>query len=390
MRALRAAAGDVVFTGVGGEAMEAGGSREPVPDQRHRGHGNPSRCSRACRRCIKRIRQTADAVIAARPDALVIIDSPDFTHRVARRVRKAAAGPADRRLCQPERLGVAAGAGEGDARLCRLRAGPAAVRAGGLCPARRPALRLCRPSADRAARRIAAERGRGAAARTAEPPIVVVLPGSRRSEIRRLMDDFGGALQVIGETIGPFEPRSADPAACRGGGAGARRALAASRRASCSAKSQKFAAFRTARAALAASGTVTLELALAGVADGRRLQGGARRGAAQISDQGSLDPAPQPHPRRPVDPREAAEGLQPGRARRGAGRSRARRAGAAGADRGARRGSTALMRLDDGEPPSAHAARAVLETIAGSSYSSSSRFWKSSHDRSKAESASSR
>ena len=29
-------------------------------------------------------------MIAARPDALVIIDSPDFTHRVARRVRKAA------------------------------------------------------------------------------------------------------------------------------------------------------------------------------------------------------------------------------------------------------------------------------------------------------------
>ncbi len=39
---------------------------------------------------FRRIRETADAVIAARPDALVIIDSPDFTHRVARRVRKAA------------------------------------------------------------------------------------------------------------------------------------------------------------------------------------------------------------------------------------------------------------------------------------------------------------
>ena len=37
---------------------------------------------------LRRIRETADAVIAARPDALVIIDSPDFTHRVARRVRR--------------------------------------------------------------------------------------------------------------------------------------------------------------------------------------------------------------------------------------------------------------------------------------------------------------
>ncbi len=36
---------------------------------------------------LRRIRETADAVIAAKPDVLVIIDSPEFTHRVARRVR---------------------------------------------------------------------------------------------------------------------------------------------------------------------------------------------------------------------------------------------------------------------------------------------------------------
>ena len=36
---------------------------------------------------LRLIRETADAVTAAAPDALVIIDSPDFTHRVARRVR---------------------------------------------------------------------------------------------------------------------------------------------------------------------------------------------------------------------------------------------------------------------------------------------------------------
>src|SRR4029077_6400172 len=39
---------------------------------------------------FRRIRETAAAVVAARPDALVIIDSPDFTHRVARRVRRLA------------------------------------------------------------------------------------------------------------------------------------------------------------------------------------------------------------------------------------------------------------------------------------------------------------
>ena len=47
---------------------------------------------------LRRIRDTAAAVVAARPDALVIIDSPDFTHRVARKVR--AAAPDDKDLCK--------------------------------------------------------------------------------------------------------------------------------------------------------------------------------------------------------------------------------------------------------------------------------------------------
>ena len=38
---------------------------------------------------LRRIRQTSDMLIAARPDVLVIVDSPGFTHRVAKRVRKA-------------------------------------------------------------------------------------------------------------------------------------------------------------------------------------------------------------------------------------------------------------------------------------------------------------
>ena len=51
------------------------------------------------------------AVIAARPDALVIIDSPDFTHRVARRVRAAAPVDPDHRLRVADGLGMAARAG---------------------------------------------------------------------------------------------------------------------------------------------------------------------------------------------------------------------------------------------------------------------------------------
>ncbi len=109
-----------------------------------------------------------------------------------------------------------------------------------------------RPNADEARRRVA------------EPPIVVVLPGSRRSEIRRLMDDFGGALDGLRELVGPFTvvlptlPHIENEVR-------ARAALWRQTPRIVLGDAPKFEAFRTARAALAASGTVTLELALAGV-----------------------------------------------------------------------------------------------------------------------------
>src|SRR5208337_3391795 len=87
---------------------------------------------------------------------------------------------------------------------------------------------------------------------------------SRRSEIQRLMDDFGGALQRLSEAIGPFIPILPTlphvEAEVR-----ARAALWPQRPRIVLGAAQKFEAFRFARAALAASGTVTLELALAGV-----------------------------------------------------------------------------------------------------------------------------
>src|SRR5207249_7124254 len=36
---------------------------------------------------LRRLRETVDAVVARPPDVLVLIDAPDFTHRVAARVR---------------------------------------------------------------------------------------------------------------------------------------------------------------------------------------------------------------------------------------------------------------------------------------------------------------
>jgi lipid-A-disaccharide synthase len=209
---------------------------------------------------LRRIRETADAVIAARPDALVIIDSPDFTHRVARRVRKAVpdipiinyAPPTvwawrpwrarAMRAYVDEVLAILPFEPAAFARLsgphCTYVGHPLAERIADL-----------RPSPDEVRRRLT------------DPPLVLVLPGSRGSEIRRLGGIFGAAIAQIAanhslDLVLPTLPHIE---------AQVREATAAwpVRPRIVTGAAEKDAAFRSARAALAASGTVTLELALA-------------------------------------------------------------------------------------------------------------------------------
>jgi lipid-A-disaccharide synthase len=89
MAAIAAQAGrPVVFTGLGGREMAERGldSLVPIADLAVNGFAAiPARLPAI----LRHLRTASRAVIAARPDALVIIDSPDFTHRVARRVRAA-------------------------------------------------------------------------------------------------------------------------------------------------------------------------------------------------------------------------------------------------------------------------------------------------------------
>lgn len=91
-----------------------------------------------------------------------------------------------------------------------------------------------------------------------------MLPGSRRSEIRHLLPPFGEAVALVAERLPqarfvlPAVPRLVE----------AITQLTADWRVKpevVTGESAKLAAFREARAALAASGTVTLELALAQV-----------------------------------------------------------------------------------------------------------------------------
>ena len=262
-RALTARTGGAArLAGIGGRAMAAAGISSPFPIDDLSIIGVTTIPGRLPT-ILRRIRETAEAVVAARPDALVIIDSPDFTHRVARRVRARAPAIPILDYVSPSVWAWRPGRARAmrsyvDCVLAILPFEPAAyLRLGGP-----PCIYVGHPMIERLAdlRGDAAETPR----RSAKPPLLLLLPGSRSSEIRRLLATFGAAVARVSARVGPLElvlPTMPHLAArVREGVAG----WAVQPRIVLDAE-EKWRAFRAARAALAASGTVTLELALAGV-----------------------------------------------------------------------------------------------------------------------------
>jgi lipid-A-disaccharide synthase len=248
--------------GVGGRAMAAEGIASPFAIEELSIIGLAA-IPRRLPMIFRRIRETADAVVAARPDALVIIDSPEFTHRVARRVRRLVPKIPILDYVSPTIWAWRPGRARAmrtyvDQVLAILPFEPAVhVKLGGP-----PCLYVGHPMIEHiAALRPNAEEMQR---RHANPPVVLVLPGSRASEIRHLLGIFGAAIAQVAARSGPMElvlptvPHLV--AQVRAGVAGwavAPRIVVE--------PADKWAAFRRARAALAASGTVTLELALAGI-----------------------------------------------------------------------------------------------------------------------------
>jgi lipid-A-disaccharide synthase len=361
MRALSESRSErIAFSGVGGEAMAAEGLASLFPISDIAVMGVLPVLARLPT-LIARIRQTADAIVAARPDALVIIDSPDFTHRVARRVRAAIPDLPIVDYVSPSVWAWRPGRAKAmrayvDCVLALLPFEPEAyVRLGGprCVYVGHPLierLEELRPSEDEARRR------------AAEPPLIVVLPGSRRAEIRRLMNDFGGALDRLRESIGAFElVLPTLPHIEREVRAMAALWLHAPR--IVLGEAARYEAFRAARAALAASGTVTLELALAGVPTV-----GAYKVSLVEEQLKYLIKVPSILlPNLILGERAIPEKLQ----RDCTPATLAAALGEVVRDGPARSGQLEalarldrLMRLPDGAAPSAHAARAVLDTIA--------------------------
>jgi lipid-A-disaccharide synthase len=260
--ALKLLAPGAQFSGVGGAHMADEGIVSPFPlgDLAIIGF---SAILGSLPKILRRIRQAADAVVAAEPDVLVIIDSPEFTHRVARRVRKIAPHipivdyvcpsvwawrPGRARAMRAYVDHVLALLPFEPAAMTRL-GGPPTTFVGHPLGERIGALR---PNADEARRRLS------------DPPVLLVLPGSRSGEIRRLADVFGEAVALLSQRLGPLEvvvpsiPRLADAVKAATDTWPVPVRIVTS-------VEDKDAAFRAARAALSKSGTSTLELALAGV-----------------------------------------------------------------------------------------------------------------------------
>ena len=263
MKVLRQRLGDAVrFEGVGGQAMAREGliSLFPIEDLSIIGL---AAVVKQLPKLLRLIRETAAAAIRAQPDILVIIDSPDFTHRVARRVRARDPSIPIINYVSPSvwawRPGRArAMRGYIDHVLALLPFEPEEYRKlqGPPCSyvghPLTEQLSTLRPGAEEQKRRDAA------------PPVLLVLPGSRRSEIRHHMAVFGETLERLQAEGVAFEPilptmphlQEAVAEALKGWKVVPRVVIG---------EQEKRAAFRIARAALAKSGTVTLELALAGV-----------------------------------------------------------------------------------------------------------------------------
>lgn len=251
--------------GVGGEAMELEGlvSDFPISDVAVMG---PVAILKALPLILKRVYGTVDHAVAFEPDAVVIIDSPEFTHPIAKRIKKRRPDiPVIDYVC-PSVWAWRQGRAKKMLRyvdhvLGLLPFEPDAMRRlGGP-----PCTYVGHPLAERLPRMAALDPTQLRTELGLKPgrPVVVVLPGSRRSEVTRLIEPFGDAIRGLlerGSTPEVIVPvvESVRPLVEAGiKGWPLRPHLITGEEA-------KFQAFKLADVALAASGTVTLELALVG------------------------------------------------------------------------------------------------------------------------------
>ncbi|MER9604503.1 lipid-A-disaccharide synthase [Mesorhizobium sp. M0243] len=266
VRSLRQAAGrEVQLVGLGGRHLQALGLVSPF-DAGEIALMGFSAVLRDLPRLIRRISHLAKTVADEKPDCLVTIDSPDFSLRVAKKVRAANPSiPIIHYVCpsvwawRPGR--AVAMKPYVDHILCIL---PFEVK---------ELERLGGPPGTYVGHRLTHDAGLLAAAKAQELPrdlspdrvkTLLVLPGSRRGEVRRLLDPFGETVSILRarghrlRLLLPTVPHVADLVKSSVNRWDEKPEIIVD-------PQRKWQAFGKADAALIASGTVSLELALAGV-----------------------------------------------------------------------------------------------------------------------------
>lgn len=262
MAALKqATGGQVRFAGVGGDRMIAEGLDSLFPMEELTLFGLAELLPKLPN-LIRRIGQTAGDILARRPDAVVTIDAPDFCFRVLKKVRRA--DPAIKLIhyVAPTVWAWRPGRAARIARfldhlLVLLPFEPPYFEAVGL-----PATFVGHSIVE-----AGVERGDGAAFRARHgiatgTPLLCVLPGSRFSEIRVLLPDFAATLALLKQR----HPDLTVVVPTLGKVAGTVRQAVAGWPVPTivvEGDRDKYDAMAASDAALAASGTVALELALA-------------------------------------------------------------------------------------------------------------------------------
>ncbi len=256
-------AGRLRIAGIGGEAMAVQGLESLVPLADLAVAGVAEVLPRVPL-ILRRVRETVAAIQRLRPDAVITIDSSGFTWRIAQRLRRHGERMPLIHYVAPMVWAWRGGRARRMARwydhlLTLLPFEPPYFEAVGLA-----ASYVGHPVLESGAEQGDAARFRAAHGIAADELVIAALPGSRGVEVRRLVPIFGEALHRLETRVGPFRvavPTVATVAETVSQGVSGWPGRPIVLRAS----ADKYDAFAASRAALAASGTVALELALAGV-----------------------------------------------------------------------------------------------------------------------------
>ena len=271
MAGLRQLRPEVRFVGVGGPLMKAQGlsSLFPMDELSVMGLAEVLPKYRALKR---RIAETAQAIAQEAPDAVVTIDSPDFCLRVLKLARAAHPGLKTVHYVAPSVWAWRPG------RAAKM--APVVDHVLALLPFEPPYMQAAGMSCDFVGHPITAQEQasddeaacfRRDAGVAADAPLILALPGSRRGEVQRLLPVFQAALNPVlaahpgARVVIPTTPNVAGLVReATGGWLKPPVVLDPGPVATEAAQRDKRAAFRAADVALAASGTVSLELAAAG------------------------------------------------------------------------------------------------------------------------------